>query len=237
AGTVVANKDVTAATTSYTFTGLAAGSYSVALYADNLAGSGAAANWTGTVSAVKTASTTKASAPNTAYGQVPKVAVTVTGASVPTGKVTVKEGRTTLGTATLDKNGKASVALPKTVSVATHTLTVSYAGDSKLNSSSATAKLTITKATPAVTSTAPGTISHTKQAKVTVKVTATGTVPGGKVRIYEGTKVIATGTLSKGQVVITLPKLKKGKHVLHAFYTGSTTVIAKSGKSFTIKST
>ncbi|MFE2430951.1 Ig-like domain repeat protein [Streptomyces sp. NPDC059373] len=238
-GSVVANKDVAAGTLSTTFTGLAAGSYSVSLTADNLVGAGDAATWTGTVSAVQSTSTTKASAPKTAYGKTPKVAVTVTsaGSAVPTGKVTVKEGTKTLGTGTLGSSGKASVSLPKTLKVATHTLTVSYAGDANTKSSKATAKLTIVKATASVSSSAPKTIGHTKQAKVTVKVTATGTTPTGKVKIYEGTKVIATGTLSHGKVTITLPKLKKGTHKLHARYLGSTTVNAKSGATFTIKST
>ncbi|WP_127360052.1 Ig-like domain repeat protein [Actinacidiphila soli] len=238
-GSVVANKDVKADTLSTTFTGLAAGSYTVSLTANNLVGAGDAATWTGAVSAVQSASTTKASAPKTAYGKTPKVAVTVTsaGSAVPTGKVTVKEGTKTLGSATLNSSGKASVSLSKTLKVATHTLTVSYAGDANTKSSKATAKLTIVKATASVSSSAPKTISHTKRAKVTVKVTATGTTPTGKVRIYEGTKVIATGTLSHGKVTITLPTLKKGTHKLHARYLGSTTVNAKSGATFSIKST
>ncbi|WP_105972837.1 Ig-like domain repeat protein [Streptomyces geranii] len=235
-GGVVATKDVPATTTSYTFSGLATGTYTVSVAAANLIGTGDAATWTG---AVKYASTTKASVATTAYGKAPKVAVTVTGSHgvVPSGKVTVKEGTTTLGTGTLNSAGKVTVSLSNRLKVATHTLTVSYAGAAKLNASSTTASLKVTKATPAVGTTAPASVAHSARAKVTVKVTATGTTPGGTVRIYEGSRVVATGTLSAGKVTITLPKLAKGKHTLRAFYAGSTTVLSKYGVNFVIKST
>ncbi|MGI5456403.1 Ig-like domain repeat protein [Streptomyces sp. CA-249302] len=236
-GAVVAAKDLPATTTSVSFTGLAIGKYTATVTGNNLSGTGAAANWAG---AVKYKSSTTASVSTTAYGKTPKVAVTVTGSHgvKPTGKVTVKEGSTVLGTGTLDATtGKVTVSLSNHLKVASHSLTVSYPGTSKLLSSSATATLKVTKATASVSSTAPATVGHTAHAKVTVKVTATGTTPGGTVKIYDGTKVIATGTLGAGKVTITLPKLAKGKHTLHATYTGSSTVNAKTGANFVIKST
>ncbi|MCX5351517.1 Ig-like domain repeat protein [Streptomyces mirabilis] len=235
-GAVVAVKDVPATTLTYSFTGLANGTYTASVSAANLNGSGNAASWTG---AVKYTSAVKATAATTAYGKTPKVAVTVTGSHgvVPSGKVTVRDGAATLGTGTLDGSGKVTIGLSNHLKVATHTLTVSYGGSTKLNASVTTAKLTITKATPSVSSTAPASISHTGRAKVGVRVTATGTTPTGTVRVYEGSRVIATGTLSGGKVTITLPKLSRGKHTLHVFYAGSTTVNSKNGANFTIKST
>ncbi|MFJ9814202.1 Ig-like domain repeat protein [Streptomyces sp. NPDC101151] len=235
-GAVVAVKDIPAHTTSYTVSGLATGSYTATVAGANLNGTGAAASWSGSV---RFASTTTATAATTAYGRTPKVVVTVKGSHgvAPTGKVTVKEGSTVLGTGTLDGSGKVTVGLSNHLKVATHTLSVSYAGNSKLNASSATATLKITKATASVSSTAPSSIGHTARAKVTVKVTAAGTTPGGTVRVYEGSKVLATGTLSGGKVTLTLPKLSRGKHTLHAFYAGSSTVNSKTGANFTIKST
>ncbi|MFD5539615.1 Ig-like domain repeat protein [Streptomyces sp. NPDC127079] len=235
-GAVVAAKDVAATTTSYSFTGLATGTYTATVTGYNIVGGGADATWTG---AVKYASTTTATAATAPYGTTPKVAVTVAGSHgvKPTGKVTVKEGSTTLGTGTLDASGKVTIGLSNHLTVATHALSVSYAGSAGLNASSTTASLKITKATASVATSAPASVSHTAKAKVTVKVTATGTTPTGTVRIYEGSKVIATGTLSGGKVTVTLPKLAKGKHTLHAFYAGSSTVNSKSGATFTIKST
>ncbi|MGW0882076.1 Ig-like domain repeat protein [Streptomyces sp. NPDC002671] len=235
-GTVAAVKDVPASATSHTFTGLAAGTYTATVAGANLNGTGA----TGTVTAtVKYASTVKATAATTAYGKVPKVAVVVTGSHgvAPAGKVTVKEGATVLGTGTLDASGKVTIGLSNHLKVATHTLTVSYAGSGKLYTSHATVSLKITKATASLSTTAPSTVSHTAQAKVGVKVTAAGTTPTGTVRIYEGTKLLATGTLNRGAVTITLPKLARGTHTLHAVYAGSSTVNAKTGANFTIKST
>ncbi|MFE3034664.1 Ig-like domain repeat protein [Streptomyces canus] len=235
-GAVVATKDVPATTTTYSFTNLAIGTYTTSVAAANVVGTGSAATWTG---AVKYGSVTAATAPKTAYGKTPKVAVAVTGSHgvTPTGKVTVKEGSTVLGSATLDSNGKASVALSNHLKVGSHTLTVSYPGTSKLAASSVKATLTVVKATASVSSTAPSSVSHTAHAKVTVKVAATGTTPTGTVRIYEGTHVLATGTLSGGKVTVTLPKLSRGRHTLHANYAGSATVNAKSGANFVIKST
>ncbi|MGW4912447.1 Ig-like domain repeat protein [Streptomyces sp. NPDC004270] len=234
-GGVVATKDLAKSTTSFSFTGLATGTYGVTVTANNLVGAGTEATWTG---AVKYASTTKATTATTAYGKTPKVAVAVTGTHgvKPTGKVTVKDGTTVVGTGTLDSTGKVSVSLSNHLKVATHSLSVSYPGTSKLNASSTTVSLKITKATPAVSTSHPTSVSHTAKGKVTVKVTATGTTPGGTVRIYQGSKVIATGTLSGGKVTITLPKLAKGKHTLHAFYVGSSTVNSKTGANFTITS-
>ncbi|MDX3072278.1 Ig-like domain repeat protein [Streptomyces sp. MI02-7b] len=236
-GSVVVNKDLTATTTSYTATGLTAGTYSATLVANNLVGaSEKPAHWTG---AVRYASKTVAAAATTAYGRTPRIAVTVTGSNSvkPSGKVTVKEGSSTRGTAVLDSHGKASVALSSHLPVGTHTLTVSYSGNGGLNTSTATVRLTVTKATPAVSASHPVSVSHTKQAKVSVKVTASGTVPSGKVQIFDGSKVIATRTLSAGKTTVTLPKLKKGKHTLHVRYLGSSTVNARNGANFTIKST
>lgn len=235
-GAVVATKDLPATATSYNVTSLAVGKYTATVTGNNLNGTGAVSTWAGSV---KYQSATTATAAASPYGKAPKVAVTVTGSHgvKPTGKVTVKEGATTLGSGTLDASGKVTVTLSNHLKVATHTLTVSYGGADKLNSSSATATLKVTKATASVASTAPGSISHTAHAKVAVKVTATGTTPTGTVKIYEGSKLLGTGTLSGGKVTITLPKLARGRHSLHATYSGSSTVNAKSGPVFTIKST
>ncbi|MFD9005346.1 Ig-like domain repeat protein [Streptomyces sp. NPDC059582] len=235
-GAVVATKDVPATTTSYTFAGLANGTYTATVSGANLNGTGAGATWTG---AVRYASTTHTSVATTAYGKAPRVSVTITGTHgvVPSGKVTVKEGATTLATATLNSSGKATINLSTHLKVATHALTVSYSGSSKLNASSASLSLKVTKATPSVSVSAPVSVSHTARGKVGVRVTATGTTPGGTVRIYEGSRIIATGTLSGGKVTITLPKLSRARHTLHAYYAGSTTVNTRNGANFTIKST
>ncbi|MFC4035911.1 Ig-like domain repeat protein [Streptomyces polygonati] len=234
-GTVLVSKDLTAGTKSYNFANQALGSYSATVTANSLNGAGKPASWSG---AVKYVSITSGTAATTAFGGTPHVSATVRNnhAVVTTGTVTVKEGTAVRGTGTLNSKGQVSVALPKTLAVGTHTLTVAYNGNPSLLSSSATVKLTIAKANPVVTVSAPKSISHLSQAKVTVKVAAAGTVPTGTVRIYSGSTVMATGTLKNGQVVITMPKLSKGNRVLRALYVGSTSVAGEYSANFTVKS-
>ena len=78
--------------------------------------------------------TTVSSAPNPSqYGQAVAFTVTVTnsdGSTVPTGNVTLFDSGTPISTATLDANGKA-VFNVSSLSVATHSITATYEGDSK----------------------------------------------------------------------------------------------------------
>ncbi|MGQ7294956.1 Ig-like domain repeat protein [Quadrisphaera sp. KR29] len=83
-----------------------------------------------------------------AAGQGVELAVTATSpAGTPTGEVQLKEGATVLATATLGEGGTATLAVPGTLKVGKHTLTLAYAGDTQ--SLAATGKggvLTVTKA-------------------------------------------------------------------------------------------
>jgi ABC-type phosphate transport system substrate-binding protein len=82
-------------------------------------------------------------------------------------------------------------------------------------------------------------VKHTKKAKVTVTVTAKGTVATGKVTIVvkKGKKTAVTvkgKVLAKGKVVVTLPKkLKKGSYKVFVSYTGDAKVNAVALKSVT----
>lgn len=92
-------------------------------------------------------------------------------------------------------------------------------------STSTTVKVAVAKATAKVTATKPASVRHGKRSSTTVKVTATGVVPSGTVRVLEGKKVVATARLSsKGGAKITLPALKKGTHRLTVVYAGSSLV-------------
>ncbi|MFJ1583948.1 Ig-like domain repeat protein [Streptomyces sp. NPDC088197] len=169
-----------------------------------------------------------------AYGTSGRLSVAVTGPATATGKVVVKEGKTTLGTVGLDKTGRAWLTLPRTLKVGTHTLSLSYGGDGRLNTAAATYKVTVVKAAPRIATKAPAGVKTSARGKVTVAVTANGVTPTGFVRIYDGKKVVGTATLKNGKAVVTLAKLtKKGKHVLTLRYSGSATVNTGS-KSFAV---
>ena len=73
-----------------------------------------------------------------------------------------------------------------------------------------------------------------KKIYVKVKVTATGTVPTGKVTLKHGSTVLGHKTLSGGKAWVRVTKkLGTGTHYLRAYYSGSAT--AKSSKSQVFK--
>ncbi len=162
-----------------------------------------------------------------AYGANHALDITVAGGSgTPTGTVTVKEGAQTLGSAPLDGSGAATVALPKTMSVGTHNLTVEYGGDATYGTDTDTETVTVTKVTGTITAKAkPDKVEKGDKFKSIVIVKApNGVTPTGKVVIsYKGTS-IARGTLdAQGRVVIwAKADFKKGKTItLTATYRGS----------------
>ncbi|MFB9311756.1 Ig-like domain-containing protein [Nocardioides plantarum] len=171
--------------------------------------------------------TTLAVAATTPFAKAVSATVTVTGPTAPSGTVTIKDGTRVVGTRTL-VGGRATLALPASLTVGRHVLTASYGGSPYLGASQSAARtLTVTKATPTVTVKA-GTRA------VTVTVRATGVVPTGTVQVKEGTKVVGTGILRNGVVTVRMTKLKKGTHKLVVRYLGSATVAA-AAKSMTLK--
>ncbi|MFD5792030.1 Ig-like domain repeat protein [Streptomyces diastatochromogenes] len=233
-----AYKDVPASTTSASLTGLAAGTYTATVYAADINGNSDAVATTATVKTATTVTAT-ASAAKPAYGTTESIAVTVghTDSAVPTGTVAAYYGSTKVGSATLNSSGKATVkvATTKLGAVGSKTLSIRYGGDGGHAASRKNVTFTVVKATPTLTVTAPSRISHTKHAVITVKVSATGVTPTGKIRIYNGSTLVGSGTLSGGKVTITIARLSKGKHTLSIRYGGSSYVKAKS-KSVTITS-
>ena len=176
-----------------------------------------------------------------AYGTArsAKVIVTATGFT-PTGAVTIKEGAVTLASGTL-ASGQATIALPATLAVKAHDLTATYAGDTNVAAgTSAPATLTVVKATATmragVTTVKVGKV---KRLALAITLTARGTVPGGKVNVYEkrGKRFVLVGAklLSRGKAVVVLPKLKKGPHVLQARYAGSLVVAPVSSRLLTVR--
>jgi hypothetical protein len=158
-----------------------------------------------------------------AYGSNHAVNVTVSGSDAAAGgTVTVKEGATTLGSASVTA-GAATVALPKTMSVGAHNLTVDYSGDANYAAGSDTVTATITKAATSITAKAkPKTVTKGKKFTTIVKVTSAGSTPTGLVIIkYKGTK-IGEGTLVNGMLTLKLKAdFPVGDVTLKAKYRGS----------------
>ena len=148
------------------------------------------------------------------FGSASSVTVTVAGsAGTPSGAVSVKEGATTIGSGNLDGTGKATIALPATTAAGAHSLTVSYGGDALLQHGhrhrDGERQQGVRRPRPPPP---PKKVNFKKDFKVTATVAAAGGSNTGTVEVYDGSKLIGTGTLSGGTVKIKVTKnLKKGE--------------------------
>lgn len=85
-------------------------------------------------------------------------------------------------------------------------------------------------------------VKKSQRAKLRVKVVAQSR-PLGSIRVYDGSKRIATKKIKakyakkrKASVVITLPKLRKGKHRIRVVYSGTAKIHAASSKRKLVRS-
>ena len=138
----------------------------------------------------------------------------------PTGTVTFRRGTSTLGTATL-VNGAAAITTA-TLDVGTATIVAQYAGatafDGRTGSMSqrvnGTPTLTALQAS-ATTIHVGGSVTFT----ATVQAAPPSTViPGGSIRFFDGSKLLATVTLSNGSATLTTSTLPAGFRAMTARY-------------------
>lgn len=160
-------------------------------------------------------------------------AVTVTAAAsaqgsvlFPTGTVTFTVDGSAAGSSTLSNAGAASLVLPATLSVGTHTIGASYAGNADFAASTAS-PITVTIA-PAGTSTSltasasTATVGAPITFTASVQPTLNATLPSGTVSFYDGTNLIGTGSLtSKATASLTTSTLTVGSHTVTAVYGGN----------------
>jgi subtilisin family serine protease len=195
----------------------------------------AATSNTVTVSVGKATPTVTLSAASSAkLGATVSTTVTVATVAgvVPTGKVTVKLGSTSV-TGTLSK-GKATVSVAAKKAGA-QTLSATYAGDANYASASAKSK-TVTVAKAAATVKVSAATSVKKGATLTATVTVAtvgGVVPSGKVTVKLAGGTTATGTLSKGKVAVKVKATSTGKRALTVSYAGDSN-FNKGSKSATV---
>ncbi len=164
-----------------------------------------------------TTSTASSSANPSVFGQSITLTATVTGSlGTPTGTVTFFDGATNLGTATLDNSGQATLSTGA-LSVATHSITVSYSGDSS-NASSTSAVLSqlVNRAGTTTSISVPVSAVFGESITLTATVAAvspgSGT-PGGTVSFFDGATLLGTGTLSNaGVATLSVSSLSVGTH-------------------------
>jgi len=164
------------------------------------------------------------------YGSAYKVPVKVSGPGAsPTGTVTLTSGSTTLGTVTLSGGaGTISVAAAeaKKLPPGDRPFAVTYSGDTDLSGVTESKTVDVVKASSKTHVALSATkVARTGRVKATVTVTASGVTPTGTVKVYDGSKEIASGSLKSGKITIRLPKITTlGTNKIKAVYTGSSDV-------------
>ena len=176
-----------------------------------------------------------------AFGQTVPVSVTVTavdGGGPPTGSVTVREGGTVVGTATLS-SGSGNLTLAAPATLGTHTYVASYGGDSTFAGSNAT--FTVSVKVPSTLAGRISAVTWKQGAKVFITGTVTttpATVTTGPIQLLDKGKVIKSALLTaanKGRFSFQVPTLAKGRHTLQLRYGGSTSVLPSSTGTLTVR--
>ena len=156
-----------------------------------------------------------APSPTTVFGQSVTFSATVSatppGTGVPTGTVTFKDGGVQIGTGTL--NGGSATLTINTLSVAPHSITAEYGGDTVFGGSSSLPPPLIQTVVKASTTTSlmVSPSAPTLGAPLTLTATVGATLPGsgtptGTVTFMDGNMVLGNGpvTLSGGQASTTI---------------------------------
>ena len=159
-----------------------------------------------------------------AYGSPVTLTATISPATggMPTGAVTFLDGTATLGVAALNGSAAATLNLT-TLSVGSHSITASYAGDSAFSSCvSAAASEVVSRA--AATATLQSSLNpsiYGDSVTLTVLIAGGGAVPTGTATLMDGATTLATLTLDgTGTATYTSRSLAAGSHALQVTYGG-----------------
>jgi sugar lactone lactonase YvrE/predicted secreted protein len=158
------------------------------------------------------------------------VKITGVGSLIPTGTVIFSDGASTLGTATLNGTGTASLPTA-TLAVGSHSISVSYGGDTNYSATSAALLQTVQSATTQIslTGSANPAIFGTPLT-LTATVTGNGGVVGtGSVTFTDGGTSIGSSLLNaNGVASLSLSTLAPGIHTIVANYAGDSNINASS---------
>jgi hypothetical protein len=188
-----------------------------------------------------TTTTLSASATQINVGQSVTFNVTVaaTAGAAPAGNVTLLDGSTSLGTASLS-NSAASFTITS-LAAGSHSITASYAGDSTDGSSTSSAVSVQVNGPQLPTTTVTFTASPTTAvAGQTVSLTAnvaptSGTSsPTGTVTFQDGTTAIGSSPLAGASGALAVSTLSVGTHSLSAVYSGDAAHAASTSQPVTV---
>ncbi|WP_263355905.1 choice-of-anchor tandem repeat GloVer-containing protein [Acidicapsa ligni] len=167
------------------------------------------------------------------------VAMSNGGIDLPSGYVSLTIGSTSLGSFRVG-GGVATIEFSTTPYAAgTYAVVATYQGDAYNKTEKATTSLTLTLAETASTLTGPTTMSAGSGATYHVAVSRFNLPesPTGNVSLMFGSKVVATGILSNGQVTIQVPAnaVAAGTYSVQAKYAGDTSDGDSWSPAFSVK--
>ncbi len=183
--------------------------------------------------------TTLAASPNpSVFGQSVTFTATVASAApgTPTGIVTFTDGTIALGTGTLNAQGSATLSIA-TLAVASHPITVVYAGDTSFATSTSAALAQVVNRSDTSTSVSsssdPSLSGRSVTLTATVVPTASGAgIPSGTVTFMEGATTLGTGTLDATGVATFATTFTTGAHSVTVEYGGDGSFNASTSAAF-----
>ncbi len=155
--------------------------------------------------------------------------VTPSGTGAPTGKVKFTWSIFTIGSATLNSTGVATLTLSK-LNADSYPLTANYQGDANNSPSSSTVlNQVINQTTSAATLTSsPNPSSSGEAVTFTAKITSPTTVPTGPVTFSAGNTVLGSVELSGGKATFTTSALAVGSNTITVTYPWNSDVSGSS---------
>lgn len=187
-----------------------------------------------TVAKAATDTTTSASVAASVSGETVRLTATVKpaapGAGMPAGAVEFLDSGVALGSAPLQADGSAVLAL-SSLAVGAHSITAEYAGDGNfLGSTAAALSHSVARADVVVATTAspaPSGFGEPVVVKVDVSIAAPGSgVPTGNVDLFSNGQPLGSGSLEvidgRSVVTVSTTSLAAGDHVFTASYAGDT---------------
>ena len=157
------------------------------------------------------------------------------GATAPSGTVTFLDGVTSIGFGILAGNPGVATLTTTALAMGTHTITVSYPGDS-FNGASSSLPLTqvVNAAQTSTTVTAapsPGIAGGLETIAATVKVTSGASTPTGIVTFTSGTTQLGSAPVNAGTATI-IPALGPGTYQIIATYSGDANDTGSASAAF-----
>jgi hypothetical protein len=182
---------------------------------------------------------TIAASPNPAIqGQSVTLTSTVgqTLASLPTGSINFMNGSVSLGQASLDSAGTATLTL-STLSAGSYSIVGSYSGDSHyVAGQSAVASLQVTSTTTTVLVATPNSVNAGQALNLVATVSASGTASlSGTVNFMNGSTVLGSANVnSSGVATLSISSLPAGTYSLTARYLGNSSFGASTSAAASV---